>query len=196
MGFWLFKARLTIPSLVLQGRLCWSDRGNLIEIFTKEHDQLPAKTKRNFIYNVIRHFRPRFIKTPGSIQFINVTDMIQNNILITFWNCRRYKSPFFINLIGLTAGLTSVLLISLWIQSGLSIDKFNEKDNRLFQVMRNTPGSSNNIDTHSSNSVLLPPSIEAEMPEVEFEVPTRPTPPSIVTAGKQTVKATGADWAF
>ena len=45
----------------------------------------------------------------------------------------KFSSP--INIIGLTIGLTSAFFIYLWVQDEFSIDKFHEKDDRLYQVM-------------------------------------------------------------
>jgi putative ABC transport system permease protein len=166
--------------------------GDLTEIFQKQAEQSPAKAKRKFILSVIKYFRPEFIKSFKTNHYTNPAAMFRHNVLITYRNFLRYKSSFLINLIGLSTGLASVLLIYLWVMDEVSIDRFHEKDNRLFQVMRNTPGALNTIETHGSNSNLLPPALEDEMPDVEYVVPMRPMGASIVSAEKNYVKATGA----
>ena len=165
--------------------------GDLTEIFEKQHEESPSKAKRKFAWSVIKYFRPEFIKSFGTNYHVNPIDMFRHNFLITYRNFLRYKSSFFINLIGLSTGLASVLLIYLWVYDELLFDKFHEKDNQLFQVLRNIPGASNNIETHGSNSTLLPPALAAEMPDIEYVVPMRSVPPGIVSAGKKSVKATG-----
>lgn len=116
--------------------------------------------------------------------------MFRHNILIALRNFRRYKSSFLINLIGLSTGLASVLLIYLWVNDEFSMDKFHEKDGRLFQVMRNidTPAG---IETTESNSVLLPNTLTSEMPEVECSLPARPVGDEILTYGDKSVNAAG-----
>jgi ABC-type antimicrobial peptide transport system permease subunit len=166
--------------------------GDLTEIFEKQAEQSPAKAKRKFIWSVVKYFRPEFIKSFKTSYHTNPVAMFRHNFLLTYRNFMRYKSSFLLNLIGLSTALASVLLIYLWVMDEVSIDRFHEKDNRLFQVMRNTPGSLNAVETHGSNSNLLPPALEEEMPEVEYAVPMRPMSASVVSAGKNYVKATGA----
>jgi hypothetical protein len=61
--------------------------------------------------------------------------MIQHNFLLIYRSFKRFKSSFFINLIGLSTGLASTLLIYLWVQDELKFDKFHTNDSRLYQVM-------------------------------------------------------------
>jgi ABC-type antimicrobial peptide transport system permease subunit len=166
--------------------------GNLIEIFEKSSVRSQRAANFQFAVNVLKHFRPAFIKSfkPGSD--LNDVTMLAHNILITFRSFKRFRSSFVINLFGLSAGLTSALLIYLWVYDELSIDRFHEKGKRLYQVRRHTPGPDKVMETHSSNSVLLPAALETSMPEVEYIVPLRPTPPANLVAGAHSVKATGA----
>jgi hypothetical protein len=46
-----------------------------------------------------------------------------------------------LNLFGLSSGLACVLLIFLWVSDERAVDRFNEKDNRLFLVVKNTPNA-------------------------------------------------------
>ncbi|HEY9049888.1 MAG TPA: hypothetical protein VIN08_28510, partial [Ohtaekwangia sp.] len=61
--------------------------------------------------------------------------MLKHNLLLIYRNFKRFKSTFFINLIGLSTGLACVLLIYLWVNDEVSVDKFNEKDDRLYRAM-------------------------------------------------------------
>jgi putative ABC transport system permease protein len=63
--------------------------------------------------------------------------MFRHNILISYRNFLRYKSSFFINLLGLSSGLACALLIHLWIADEMSVDKFHRKGDQLYQVLRN-----------------------------------------------------------
>jgi putative ABC transport system permease protein len=165
--------------------------GDLTEVFEKQAEISTRKAKWRFTWSVIKYLRPEFMKLFRTGHPINPIDMFHHNFLITYRNFLRYKSSFIINLIGLSTGLASLLMIYLWVYDEMSFDKFHKKDDRLFQVMRNTPAPGNSIETHGSNSVLLPPALTAEMPEVEYVVPLRPAPAGIVSADKERVKATG-----
>jgi len=97
--------------------------------------------------------------------------MFRHNFLITYRNFLRYKSTFLINLIGLSTGLACVLLIYLWVADELSVDKFHQKDEQLYQVLRNFQRPEG-IETRENTSALLGESLLKEMPEVESAVTT------------------------
>ncbi|MBN1480738.1 ABC transporter permease [candidate division KSB1 bacterium] len=93
--------------------------------------------------------------------------MIRHNLLIVFRNFKRNKSSFLINLIGLSTGLACALLIYLWVNDELHMDKFHEKDKRLYQVMLNT-AMPTGFHTSESTPGLLAQTLAEEMPEVEY----------------------------
>ncbi len=93
--------------------------------------------------------------------------MLKHNLLIIFRNFKRNKSSFFINLIGLSSGLACALLIYLWVNDELSVDKFHEKDSQLYQVMLNKQ-TSRGILTWERTPGLLAEALSEEMPEVEY----------------------------
>src|SRR4051812_635121 len=98
--------------------------GNLLELFEKESIEDARRAKWRFTWQVFRHFRPAFIRFPSPKRSLANIPMIRHILLISLRNFSRYKQVFFINLLGLTAGLTSVLLIYLWVQDELSVDQF------------------------------------------------------------------------
>jgi hypothetical protein len=65
----------------------------------------------------------------------NLPFMLQHYFILIYRSFKRFKSTFFINLIGLSTGLASALLIYLWVHDELTMDKFHNKDNRLYMVM-------------------------------------------------------------
>ncbi len=110
--------------------------------------------------------------------------------MISLRNFNRYKTSFFINLIGLSIGLACALLIYLWVNDELSIDRFHEKDSQLFQVMQNIQ-TSNSIQTFEGTPGLLARSLAEEMPEVENAVAVRPgfNHKGILSVGAKHIKA-------
>src|SRR5689334_11072863 len=79
--------------------------GDLIEVFRLQHKQSPAKAKWQFIWNVIRHFRPSFIKPVRLTLHYNTLAMIRNYFKTAFRNLLRHKSYTFINAAGLSVGM-------------------------------------------------------------------------------------------
>lgn len=63
--------------------------------------------------------------------------MIKNHLKTTWRNLLRNKQFTFLNLIGLSTGLASAVLIFLWVSDEMQVDKFNEKDSQLYKVLAN-----------------------------------------------------------
>ena len=61
--------------------------------------------------------------------------MLKNYILITVRNLKKYKIYSFINILGLTIGMTCAILISLLIQFELSYDRYHEKADRIVRLV-------------------------------------------------------------
>jgi ABC-type antimicrobial peptide transport system permease subunit len=60
--------------------------------------------------------------------------MFRNYLKIACRNVKRHKVYSFINISGLTIGMTCVVLLLLWIQDELSYDKFHEKIDDIYLV--------------------------------------------------------------
>lgn len=95
--------------------------------------------------------------------------MYRHHLILFYRNLKRYKSTFFINLIGLSTGLACALFIFLWVADELQIDKFHAKDLQLYQVMEHVEQSGALI-TRQSTSGPTAETIANEFPEVEKAV--------------------------
>jgi predicted permease len=121
--------------------------------------------------------------------------MFRHNLLLIFRSFKRYRSTSIINLIGLSTGLASALLIYLWVNDEFSIDKFHEKDSRLYQVMENRL-SGDGVITGPETSGPVAEVLAKEMPEVQYVAIV--APPTwrgfdgfILSVGENNIKATG-----
>ena len=118
--------------------------------------------------------------------------MLRYSLLLTFRTLKKYKGSFFINLIGLSTGLACALLIYMWVNDELSVDKFHKNDERLFQVMKKSVNSSS-IDAYEWTPGPLAEALAAEMPEVERAVTVMPYRPGntkgIFSAGDKHIRA-------
>src|SRR6187455_322510 len=79
---------------------------------------------------------------------------------------RRFRTVFVINLLGLSTALTSVLLIYLWVNDELTVDRYNQFNERLFQIKQNTVDEGR-IHTGSGTPGILARAMSEEIPEVE-----------------------------
>lgn len=93
--------------------------------------------------------------------------MLRHNLLLIYRNFKRFKSTFFINLVGLSTGLTCTLLIYLWVADELSMDKFHESDKNLFQIRLNIPMADGSILTTEGTPGVLAQAINGELTDVE-----------------------------
>lgn len=145
--------------------------GDLIELFEKEFEQSPRRAKWNFIWQVLRHLRPDFIRSFGLNNLLIHHDMFRHNLLITYRGFLRDKTSFLINLIGLSSALICVLLIFLWVNDELSMDKFHENESQLYQVMQHFE-TGGEIFTWDYSSLMMPDAMLEELPEVEAATST------------------------
>ena len=94
--------------------------------------------------------------------------MIRNYLKIAFRNMAKYKFISFINLFGLTVGLTCCLLILTYIVHELSYDKYNTKADRIYRVTRSFNNAEGVINLHLG-AVAPPfgPLLQNEFPDIE-----------------------------
>ena len=140
--------------------------GDLIELFEQQSEQHPTRAKWNFSWQVLRHFRPDFLR---SFKLFNMfrPDLIRHNLLVSYRSFLHNKNTFFINLTGLSTGLACVFLIFLWVNDELHVDKFFEHDKQLFQVLQSVQGP-NGIETIEATPGPLARTLKEEMPEIQY----------------------------
>ncbi|MEM9723738.1 MAG: ABC transporter permease, partial [Bacteroidota bacterium] len=125
--------------------------------------------------------------------FTQTTFMFKHHILISYRSALRNKSTFLINLIGLSTGLATALLIFLWVQDEWIIDKIPQGQKAIYQVMQNLNSNSGEIYTSSNQSTLLAPSLKAEIPEIAYVTPLRTLSlATYLSIEDQSIKAQGA----
>lgn len=120
--------------------------------------------------------------------------MIRNYFKIAWRNLLKDRQFTILNLLGLSTGLACTLLIYLWITDELKVDKYNEKDRQLYQVMANQK-SDGGIKTMTSTPGLLAKSLAEEIPEIEYAASVLPASwfpyKSVVSSSDQHIKASG-----
>ncbi|WP_323838943.1 ABC transporter permease [Algoriphagus sp. D3-2-R+10] len=85
----------------------------------------------------------------------------------------KFKKIFAINLFGLAIGLTTVVLIMLWVKDELSIGRYHEKIDRIYAVMTNH-NNSGGIVTIGITPGDMAEAMKAELPQVELSAGTSP----------------------
>lgn len=95
--------------------------------------------------------------------------MIQNYLKIAVRNLWQYRGVSFLNLSGLSIGITTSFLILLYVNFELSYDQFHENKDRIYAVSTDIKTPSDLLEWDSS-AWAIAPHIEQEFPEIELAV--------------------------
>ncbi len=152
----------------------------------------PFKAKVNYWYQTLHYLRPFALKN-NIITGLNPFFMWQHHLKITFRKFQRNKTAFSINVIGLSTGLACTLLIFMWVQDELSVDKFNEKNSQLYEVAINAE-MPRGIHTWGNTPGPLAEALATAFPEVETAISTHNSfmrPKGILVDGNKKLEIKG-----
>lgn len=93
--------------------------------------------------------------------------MLKNYFKIAFRNVRKNPVYSSINIFGLSVGIACCVLIFLFIQNEWSFDKFHRNSDRLFRAWVHEDYGNNEIYFNSVTPLILAPTLEENIPEVE-----------------------------
>ncbi len=109
-----------------------------------------AWRKGHSLRNAMRHV-PCAMQEKGKVMF-------KNYFKITLRNIKGSKLYSALNIIGLSVGLASFILIALYVQYELSFDKYHENTNRIYRVVK---------EGRTFTPAPLGPALKENFPEVE-----------------------------
>lgn len=92
--------------------------------------------------------------------------MLKNILTIAFRNIRRHKGFSFINILGLTLGLTASLLIGLFVRDEKQFDKFIPDGDRIYRVYYKITGDGG-TGNQACTTPMLATALQQNFPEVE-----------------------------
>ncbi len=92
---------------------------------------------------------------------------VRHNILIALRNFKRNRNTFLINIVGLASAMICMLFSFLWINDELKMDRFHEKTDQLYEVMKNIHFEGQ-IQTDNYTPYRLGSGVKSEMPEVSL----------------------------
>ena len=119
-------------------RLADHIEGDLIEVYRKRVlKNGKRKADIRFIIDVLLLFRPGIIRPVEGYKNLNNYGMYKSYLKIGWRNLLKNKGYSFINIGGLSVGMTVAMLIGLWIYDELSFDRYHQKYNRIARVIRN-----------------------------------------------------------
>ena len=113
-----------------------SIEGDLLELFEEQaKTRGQQRAKWQFLWEVVKLFRPGIIKSFTGNQRLNQLGMIKNYFKIGWRNVMNQKQFSGINIIGLTIGISACLLILCYVYNELSYDKYHANLNRMYRVL-------------------------------------------------------------
>jgi len=163
------------PPRLAERFLLWFLRPELAEevlgdLEEQYFETLEEKGKRRadliFYWQVLNYLRPFAWKRSFRVNPTLIA-MFKHTFTLTFRHAVKARTSFWVNVLGLTAGLTFALLIFLWVADELRVDHFHKYDERLYAIRQNIPmgpGQWFNVD---GSPALLAEALKEEMPEVE-----------------------------
>ena len=110
--------------------------------------------------------------------------MLKAHLISAWRTLTKNKVHSYLNIIGLSAGLTSFALIALWVNDELSYDKFNDKADRIVRLISLTKTASGETEAAVSSAPMAA-ALKKDYPEVENTVRFDPHEEIITHNGEQ-----------
>lgn len=112
--------------------------GDLNELFEQRVRLVGLRrAKWRYMKDVMSLMRPLLLRgKPNEYPKPSHTDMLQNYLKIAFRNFSKNRTYSAINIVGLSVGMTTAILIGLWMWDELSYNKYHQHYDRIARVMQ------------------------------------------------------------
>lgn len=139
---------------------------DLDELF-EYHVETKGVRKAKWLYfketlSIIYHL---YFKGQSQYSF-NTIAMFKNNIIIALRNFKKHKNYAFLNVVGLSSGLTIFLLITLFTTYEFSYDSYHERADRIYRVYKKVNGLEE-LYLDAGTPAPLAKALVTDFPEVE-----------------------------
>ncbi|WP_339815281.1 ABC transporter permease [uncultured Imperialibacter sp.] len=147
---------------VLRSDLAEEVLGDLEEKFYVTMERKSAwRAKLNYWYQVVNYLRPFAIRKSKSKNSNNYS-MVTHNLKISWRSLLRNKSLSFINVFGLSVGLTTCMLIMLYVADEMSYDKHFKDGDRIVRIASDVNG-----EKWVAQAAPMAAALAEDFPEVE-----------------------------
>ncbi|MEH6304343.1 ABC transporter permease [Olivibacter sp. CPCC 100613] len=93
--------------------------------------------------------------------------MIKNYLKMLLRDFLKSKAYSLINISGLSIGMAAVILIMLWVQNELSMERFHEKEDRIYVMYNRDINPDGNRWAWNNTPKILAPTLKTDYPEIE-----------------------------
>src|SRR5882757_8395728 len=144
--------------------------GDLMELYEERVNAFgKRKADIKFIFDVMLLFRRGIIKPTEGYKNLNHYGMFESYFKIALRNIIKNRGYSFINISGLAIGMAATMLILMWVQNEISVDRFHEKTDRIYQ-MYSRDENNGQLDVWGNTPALLAPELKQSYGEVEDAV--------------------------
>lgn len=112
--------------------------GDLDELFRQRVTTVGTRMARyRYAKDVLSLLKPSLMSgKPNEYPNLTRTDMLQNYMKIAYRNLSKNRTYSAVNIVGLSVGMTTAILISLWMWDELSYNKYHGNYDRIARVMQ------------------------------------------------------------
>jgi putative ABC transport system permease protein len=144
--------------------------GDLHEVFARQvPEQGRAKAVAMYLLTAVQYLRPYFFSRKTKHTYYTKplhTDMLRNYLLVARRHMLRHKGFTFINVFGLTVGLTACLLITLYVLDELSYDRYAARADRIYRIVSKGRLGGNDLQ-HPFVGAPAGPALVSDYPFIE-----------------------------
>jgi len=119
--------------------------------------------------------------------------MFKNNLKIAWRSFLKDRQFAVLNLFGLATGIACTLLIYLWVQDEMNVDKFFANNDQIFQVMEHHK-TGGDVTISDESTGLISDILPVKMPEIKYAASVAPADwfqKFTLSAGDKNIKASG-----
>ncbi len=165
--------------------------GDLVERYLQKIDEKGVRYAKWYLWlEVLRLFRPSMINWSHKRLIPASGSMLMSYCKVSWRNILRFRLNSFINIAGLTLGITCFLLIFLYVDHELSYDKHFADADRIYRVYTKENSGDQELGSSSYATTPLPlaDAMKAELPEIEALTSIRDQEVLIVTETNSTLE--------
>ena len=150
--------------------------GDLYEMYELHHDQRGRRAaNRIFLFEVLSLIRPNLLRKFRFNYHITHYSMYKNYFKVAWRSLFRQKLYAILNIGGLAIGLSSFIMIVLFIQYELSYDRFYSNADQIYRIYQRLEGNSiQGSDFFAYTSAPMATALQREYPEVQNATCTQP----------------------
>jgi hypothetical protein len=168
-------------------------QGDLHEVFARRVEQVGAARARREYARAVLHCLTPFFAKPIPKQYPNPThiDMIRNYFTVARRALLKHRAYSGLNIAGLAVGLTTTMLILLWVKDEISVDRFHANHDRIYRVVLNLAPSGDKIATYESVTTPIISVAKREVPGVVAAIRFSFPQPALLSYKGKTIEEHG-----